>query len=86
MSVLIQIRDVDESVRERLKQRAAAEGVSLNSLLKQVLERESQIPARADVIRMLRERGDLVSGTSVDLVWAAREERDGHLGPDGDRR
>lgn len=85
MSVLIQIRDVDVEVRERLKQRAAEEGVSLNSLLRRVLEREARLPSRAEVIRNLRSRGDLVAGSSVDLIWAAREERDADLGVGGSR-
>ena len=86
MSVLIRVRDVDARVRERLKHRAAQEGVSLNSLLKGLLERESMVPSRAEVVRRIRERGDLVAGSSLDLVWATREERDGQLAADGDRR
>ncbi|MDO5677873.1 MAG: hypothetical protein Q4G35_10255 [Propionibacteriaceae bacterium] len=82
MSVLIQIRDVDEGVRDRLKGRAAEEGVSLNTLLRQLLERESLLPSRADVLARLRERGDLVDAPSVDLVWNTREERDADLGLD----
>lgn len=86
MSVLIQIRDVDEAVRSRLKQRAAAQGVSLNALLKELLERESKVPSREQLLQTLRERGDLVGTSAVDLIWAAREERDGQLGLGSDRR
>lgn len=79
MSVLIQIRDVDEGVRQRLKERASAEGVSLNALLKALLERESHVPPRSEVLRRLRGRGDLLTCSSADLVWSGREERSDQL-------
>jgi plasmid stability protein len=78
--VLVQIRDVDPEVRDRLKQRAADEGLSLNAYLKKVLHEAATIPSRAEVIRRLRETGDLIPAGSphdtVDIIRALRDERD----------
>lgn len=81
MGVLVQIRDVDEDVRDRLKERAAADGVSLNSLLRDILTRESEIPSRAALFARLRARGNLVdeSVSTVDVIAAGRAERDAEL-------
>lgn len=45
MSKLIQIRDVREEVRRKLKARAAREGMSLSSYLKRELEQLAQRPS-----------------------------------------
>lgn len=79
----MQIRDVDPEVRDRLKQRAAEEGLSLNAYVKKVLEEAAAIPSRAEVIRRLRERGNLIpsmsSSDTVELIRELREERDREL-------
>ena len=81
--VLVQIRDVDPDVRDRLKQRAAEEGLSLNAYVKKVLEEAAAIPSRSEVIRRLRERGNLLPSTNVsdtvELIRESREERDREL-------
>lgn len=81
MGVLVQIRDVDEDVRDRLKRRAAEDGVSLNALLREVLRRESEIPSRSSVVARIRARGDLVDApvSAVEVLTAARSERDADL-------
>lgn len=75
MGVLVQIRDVEESVRDRLKENAAAEGVSLNSYLRDLLARGASVPPRAKVVERLRARMDIVSKPGVEFVLEAREER-----------
>lgn len=76
--VLIQIRDVAPETRDRLKQRAANEGVSLNSYLKRVLDQAAAIPSRAEVLHRLQERGNLipVGGSRPDTVELIHELRD----------
>lgn len=67
-------------MRSRLEQRAAAQEVPLNALLKELLERESRVPSREQLLQSVWERGDLVDMPAVDLIWAARDERGGQLG------
>lgn len=60
--VLVQIRDVEADVRDRLKQHAAAQG-GLLELLPQGPARTRRCGAAAGGgLRRLRERGDLVQG------------------------
>lgn len=78
--VLMQIRDVDPDVRDRLKARAAATGMSLNSYLKELLSAEAALPSRAEVVERLRARGDLITGedpvgTVMDELHRSREQR-----------
>lgn len=56
MGVTIQIRDVDQGVRDRLKVRAAQEGVSLNSFLRRLLAREAAKPSQAEVFARVNKR------------------------------
>lgn len=82
--VLVQIRDVDPETRDRLKRRAAEEGVSLNSYLKKMLDQAAAIPSRAEVVRRLKERGNLIPidhsrPDTVELIHELREERDREL-------
>lgn len=76
MSVLIQIRDVDERVRDVLKARAAQEGVSLNTLLRRLLDDAAARPSRAEVLARIAARSERTSVSSVDLVRELREGRD----------
>ena len=53
MAVTIQIRDLDEAVRDRLKARAVVEGESFNSYLKRLLAREAaKPPTQEDIARV----------------------------------
>lgn len=77
--VLVQIRDVEPAVRDRLKERAARQGVSLNSYLKRLLVQEAAAPLRAEMVERLRARGDLLEegqDPSADLVRSMRQSRD----------
>lgn len=79
----MQIRDVDPEVRDRLKQRAAEQGLSLNAYVKKVLEEAAAIPSRSEVIRRLRERGNLLppasSSVTAELIRELRDEHDREL-------
>lgn len=75
MGVLVQIRDVDEAVRDRLKEHAAARGVSLNSYLKELLARDASMPPRSEVVSRLRSRPDLVVKPAAEVLLEARAER-----------
>lgn len=76
----MQVRDVDRSVRDRLKQKAAARGQSLNTYLRELMERDSRTPLREEVVRRLRERGDLLTATTdapaaAEALASARDAR-----------
>lgn len=76
MTVTIQIRDLDESVRDRLKARAVAEGESFNSYLKRLLAREADKPTQQEVFARVLARSESSSVSSVDLIRAERDARD----------
>lgn len=80
--VLVQIRDVDPAVRDRLKDKAAEKGLSLNSYLRELLSQDAAVPVRAEVIRRLRARGGVLppgAPSSVEILREARAERDRQL-------
>lgn len=71
----ILVRNVDEATADRLKQKARAEGKSLNDIAREALEKaakpgKEEIWAEAD--RLRKEIGK-VSGDSTQLI---REDRD----------
>lgn len=57
MGVLVQIRDVPESVHRTLKSRAAASGVSLSEYLRSVLARTAARPTPEELVARIRARG-----------------------------
>ena len=75
MGVMIQVRDVDEDVRDALKARAAARGQSLNSYLKQLLSETARHPSRAEVFGRISRRVETSTVSSVDVIRTARDER-----------
>lgn len=80
--VLVQIRDVDREVRDRLKAKASEKGLSLNSYLKELLAQDASVPLRSEVLRRLRERGGVLpqgAPSSVKVLQQVREERDAQL-------
>ena len=80
--VLVQIRDVDPAARDRLKDKAAEKGLSLNSYLRELLSQDAAVPVRAEVIRRLRARGGVLppgAPSSVEILREARAERDRQL-------
>ncbi len=79
MGSLLQIRDVPEHARRGLKARAAARGQSLNSYLLDVIEREVARPTVAEVLDRASQRAERSAASAVDVIAAARTERDDRL-------
>jgi antitoxin FitA len=76
MSVMIQVRNVPDSVHRTLKIRAAAIGTSLSDYIKRELIRSAEQATIEELDERLRERGP--SGLKTKTVLAAlREVRDG---------
>ncbi|HQF03426.1 MAG TPA: hypothetical protein PLA46_03295 [Phycicoccus sp.] len=75
MTVTIQIRELDESVRDRLKARAAQDGESFNSYLKRLLAREAEKPTQQEVFARVRSRSESASVPAADLIRAERDAR-----------
>ena len=73
MGVLVQVRDVDAQVRDRLKASAAAEGLSLNAYLVRLLNREASTPTRQEVLARIAERSERSDISSVELIRAGRK-------------
>lgn len=78
MGVLVQIRDVSPAVRDELKARAARDGVSLNSYLRDLLEVAAARPSRDDVLARIAARSEQSSVSATDLVRADRDGRSRH--------
>jgi plasmid stability protein len=57
MGVLVQIRDVPESVHRALKSRAAAAGMSFSEYLRTLLARAAERPAPEELAARIRARG-----------------------------
>lgn len=75
MGSLLQIRDVPEEARRGLKSRAAARGQSLNAYLLDVIDREVSRPTVAEVLNRAAARAERATASAVDVVAAARAER-----------
>lgn len=73
MSVLIQIRDVHEHVRDALKARAARQGISLNLLLRRLLEEEAARPERDEVFARVAARSERAASSSTELIRGLRD-------------
>jgi antitoxin FitA len=76
--VLIQIRDVPESVRDELARKAAAAGQSMQSYLLGELTRLAERPSMAEIVRRAQARAKAVGSTVTmdDAVAAVRAARD----------
>lgn len=79
MSSLLQIRDVPEESRRALKARAAARGKSLNAYLLELIDREVARPTVAEVLERAARRAERAEGSAVEIITAARAERDAQL-------
>lgn len=75
MGVLIQIRDVDDSVRARLKARAAARGVSFNAYLRALLRDAADRPNVDHTLATIAARRDKIEPSSTALIRADRDGR-----------
>lgn len=76
---LLQIRDVPAEVRDVLKRRAKAEGLSLNAYLVRLLDQEASTPTMAEVLDRIAQRERVAGVSAVDAIHEAREERDRQL-------
>ena len=74
MSMMIQIRNVPDSLHRRLKARAALAGMSLSDYLLAEIRQVAERPTREE-LRARLERLSPVMPT-IDPVQAIREERD----------
>lgn len=51
MSVMIQVRNVPDSLHRELVRRAEERGLSLTAYVQSILEREVALPSRAEIVR-----------------------------------
>lgn len=79
MSSLLQIRNVPEAARRKLKARAAARGQSLNAYLLDLIDREVSRPTVAEVLERAAQRAERATGSAVDVIDVGRAERDAQL-------
>ena len=75
MGSLLQIRDVPDRVRRRLKARAAERGQSLNAFLLDLFDQEVARPTRAEVLQRAAERAERATASAVTALAEAREDR-----------
>lgn len=75
MGVLVQVRDVDERVRDELKAAAKASKQSLNTFLRDVLEREARTQQRKAVIARLQKRGVIKLPKGMSAAAVVRDAR-----------
>jgi len=73
MGSLLQIRDVPDRVRRRLKARAAERGQSLNAFLLDLFDQEVARPTRAEVLQRAAERAERATASAVTALAEARE-------------
>jgi hypothetical protein len=73
---LVQVRDVPEATVERLKERAAAEGLSLATYLRNELQRLADRPSNAEVIARILARPRSGGPTREEIVAEIRKVRD----------
>ena len=69
------IRDVDESIAETLKARAAERGISLSSYVGAELARIAERPTNAEIAARLRGRERSAGPTPEEIVEAVRAGR-----------
>jgi plasmid stability protein len=75
MSIMIQIRNVPDSLHRRLKARAASAGMSLSDYLLGELRRVAETPSREELLERLQSRA------AVDLTESAADAVRAERGP-----
>jgi hypothetical protein len=76
MSVMIQVRDVPETIHATLKARAAREGMSLSDFIKRELQRVAERPSMEEWLQRTREtRPVATKRTAADVIREMRDER-----------
>lgn len=76
MASLLQIRNVPDDARRRLKARAAERGTSLNAYLLDVIDREVARPSVEVVLGRAAGRAGRASASARPALEEARAERD----------
>lgn len=79
MASMLQIRNVPDEARRALKARAAARGESLNAYLLELIAREVARPTVAEVLERAARRAERSEVSAVDIIDAARTEREAQL-------
>jgi plasmid stability protein len=77
--VMIQIRNVPPDLHERLRMRAASQGMNLSDFLKRELERLVSIPTSAEIFARIeadRENGLLISTTREEILEGIHGDRE----------
>lgn len=75
MCAMIQIRNVPDELHERLRVRAAEEGLSLSALLLREAERVAERPSRRELLARAARRPALVPATSSrEHIRSLRDE------------
>ena len=74
---LIQVRGVDDAVRDELKSRAASRGLSLNAYLLELLSEAVRRPTREEVLDRVERR---LARSDVSTTEAVRRGRDARAG------
>jgi plasmid stability protein len=69
------IRDVEDSVAETLKERAAAAGMSLSAYVARELAKIAARPTNAEIVQRLKARDRSAGPSTVDIVEAVRDSR-----------
>lgn len=69
------IRDVDDSVAETLKARAAAAGVSLSAYVARELANVAALPTNAEIVQRLKTRDRSAGPSAAEIVEAVRDSR-----------
>lgn len=80
MPKMIQIRHVPDALHHKLKQRAAAAGMTLSNYLRRELEQVAEYPSWDEFLELVTPIELAASGESVvEALHAARSERDDQL-------
>jgi hypothetical protein len=81
MSTEIQIRGVPADVKQKLKRRALAEGVSLSQYILRLVARDLALPTEREFRDRLRSRKPVdLQESAVEVLEAVRTERERELG------
>lgn len=69
------IRDVDDTVAETLKERAAAAGMSLSVYVARELATIAARPTNAEIVQRLKNRDRSAGPCTADIVQAVQDSR-----------
>jgi len=83
---VIQVKNVPEDLHEALRRRASHEGTDLQSYLLRMIRRELSLPSETEWLEELRAQPTAIGlPAAAEMLQAAREDREHHLGGRGDR-